>query len=335
MKISASIYSTKGRELREMAHVLNHSGVDWVHVDCLDDLGVEEVIAMIRELTNLPVDLHIISDQPEKFFPMIERYKVDFVTLQYEDLQGRIPTFPDLGCEWGLAITTETSHAVFADFQEACQFLLFMTTIPGRSGGVFQQENFRKIREFRRDFPGVRVHVDGGVNAEVSFVLRNLGVFASVSGSYLVNADNVQSALRNLVYPKASQHLQVREVMAQLDELPVLPLEGLELEPLLQHIDQYKMGCCLLVDASGKLAGLVTNADLRRGFLRHIQQLSELKAMDLVNANPKFVRGNLTISEMLAEVKRIPFLVQFLPVVADDGKLEGAINFNNLILGEL
>lgn len=335
MKISASIYSTKGRALEEMIHVLNQSGVDWVHVDCLDDLGVEEVIAMIRAHTSLPVDLHIISKEPEKFYPMIQQYGVDFVTLQYEDLEGNIPQLPDLGCEWGLAITTETPPSVFADFQDQCQFILFMTTVPGRSGGVFQQENFRKIREFRRDFAGVRVHVDGGVNAEVSFVLRNLGVFASVSGSYLVNADNVQSALKNLVYPKASQHLLVREVMAQLDELPVLPIRDLALEPLLQQIDDFKLGCCLLVDENGKLAGLSTNADLRRGFLKHIHRLSDLKVEDLVNPTPRSVRGDLTISEMLDEVKRIPFLVQFLPVVSEDGKLEGAINFNNLILGEL
>jgi len=83
----------------------------------------------------------------------------------------------------GLAITSETSIDVFKKYQHF-DFVLFMTTSPGKSGGTFNKNNFGKIRQFKSLFPEAKVHVDGGVNDEISFVLRNMGVSLIVSGSY-------------------------------------------------------------------------------------------------------------------------------------------------------
>lgn len=335
MKISASIYSSKARQLETLVAELEAIGVDYVHVDCNDDLGVEEAIRTVRAISELPIDLHIISPEPEKFYPMIARHRVDFVTLQYEHISGRDITLPALGCEWGLAIVTPTPSSVFERFAATCSFILFMTTTPGQSGGRFDAANFQKIRSFRRSFPGKRIHVDGGVNAEISFVLRNLGVYCAVSGSFLVNAHSVAVAFLKLLVQKDHNHLYVHEVMYGLEELPVLPVQDLDALRLLQTIEDHAMGYCLLTDAGGCLAGLVTNADVRRGLIQHLQSTRPLDASTLVNRHPKYIHADVTISEMLQKVKEFPFLVQFLPVVTHDLRLVGAVNFNNLILGEL
>jgi ribulose-phosphate 3-epimerase len=335
MKISASIYSSKDRPLEALVTELEGIGVDYVHVDCNDDPGVEDAIARVRAQSSLPIDLHIISPEPEKFYPMIARHGVDCVTLQYEQIAGRKLELPDLGCEWGLAITTQTSIEAFAQFAPACTFILFMTTTPGQSGGTFDAANFEKIRRFRKAFPGKRVHVDGGVNAEISFVLRNLGVYCAVSGSFLVNAGNVALAYLKLLVQKNHNHIFVRQVMHGLDELPVLPLKGLEARQLLQTIEHFAMGYCLLQEADGRLAGVVTNADVRRGLIRHLDDMRTLDATELVNRHPQTIGPDVTISEMLQKVKSLPFLVQFMPVVDGKHRLLGAINFNHLILGEL
>jgi ribulose-phosphate 3-epimerase len=335
MKISASIYSSKGRELESLVTELESIGMDYIHVDCNDDLGVEDAIARVRVNSQLPIDLHIISKEPEKFYPMIARHKVDFVTLQYEHIADRQLSLPDLGCQWGLAIVTPTPISVFEPFAAACDFILFMTTTPGQSGGKFDAANFQKIRRFRKAFPGKRIHVDGGVNAEISFVLRNLGVFCAVSGSFLVNAESVPVAYLKLLVQKDRNHLFVHEVMYGLDELPILPSDHLDAQQLLQTIEDFAMGYCLLTDADGHLVGLVTNADLRRGLIRHLHDDQPFDASALVNRSPKFIGANATISEMLQKVKSFPFLVQFMPVVDADHRLVGAVNFNNLILGEL
>jgi len=73
------------------------------------------------------------------------------------------------------AFTTHTGIEVFDDYPQF-DFILIMATVPGQSGGVFDKINFEKIRKFRKQYPIKSIHVDGGVNGEVSFILRNMGV---------------------------------------------------------------------------------------------------------------------------------------------------------------
>ena len=68
-----------------------------------------------------------------------------------------------------------------------------MTTTPGESGGKFNKINFKKIRDFKNTYPSKKVHIDGGVNDEIAFILRIHGVKSVVSGSYLVNASEIGS----------------------------------------------------------------------------------------------------------------------------------------------
>lgn len=335
MKISASVFSNPDRPLEGLVQELEACGVDYIHIDCNDDPAVGEAIGRIRQVSPLPIDLHIIAAEPEKYYGMIAEQQVDMVTLQYEDLRGRVPEMPDLGCSWGLSLVTTTEAACFDDFAERCDFVLFMTTTPGQSGGKFAPANFRRIRQFRFAHPDKRIHVDGGVNAEISFVLRNLGVFCAVSGSFLVKANSIDRAFLNLLVQKGTNHLRVRDFMAERNELPVLPQDGLELGPLLRTIEQYKKGYCLLVDDTGRLAGLSSNADIRRGLIRHVGNLDQVDVQAMVNRQPKHIHPEATVTEMLRFIKSFPFLVLYLPVVDGDGTLVGAVNFNNLILGEL
>ncbi|HHG85792.1 MAG TPA: CBS domain-containing protein [Bacteroidetes bacterium] len=339
MKISASVFSNKQRPLEALVQEIESCSIDYIHVDCNDDLSVGAAIARIRKVSQLPIDLHIISSEPEKFYPMIQEHQVEMVTLQYEDLQGRQPELPDLGCSWGLSVVTDTPFSCFESFAGQCDFILFMTTVPGQSGGAFDKANFRKIRQFRRHYPDKRIHVDGGVNAEISFALRSMGVHCAVSGSFLVKAESLAHAFLNLLVQKGKNQLRVGDFMTELEELPVLRKpdisHSLSLEKALQVTEDYRMGYCLLVDEKGKLAGLISNADVRRGLLAHISDLQALDISDMINATPKFIHKDATASEMLKFVKRFPFLISYLPVVDDSHRLVGAVNFNNLILGEL
>ena len=115
---------------------------------------------------------------------------VEYITFQYENSIGPLVIPDEITGKRGLAITTPTSVKVFDKYSDM-DFILIMATIPGQSGGVFDQKNFSKIRQFRRTYPRKSIHVDGGVNAEVSFILRNMGVSSSVSGSYLFGESSV------------------------------------------------------------------------------------------------------------------------------------------------
>lgn len=335
MKISASIYSSKSQSLPEIIKDLDVHGANLFHIDCNDDLSVFADIAEIKQLSKTPVDLHIISSEPEKFFAQIEALKVDYVTFQYENLKEKL-TVPDtISAKLGLAIMSDTDISVFESYADKFDFILFMTTIPGQSGGVFDKSNFKKIRQFRQQFPDKRIHVDGGVNGEVSFILRNMGVYASVSGSYLMTSESMGAAMLNLKTHEVDSHFQVKDFMRTADELPLLKLKDRSVSGILQSIEDYDVGFTILIDENGKLDGIVTNADVRKGLLKHIDNLNDVSVEDITNTHPVTANENFSVMELLRFIKQQSFAISYLPVVDDTNKVTGAVTFFNLIKGEL
>jgi pentose-5-phosphate-3-epimerase len=113
MKISASIYSDKKRDLETVISDLENHNVDLLHVDCNDDISVFDDIAKIRQWTSIPIDLHIITDNPEKYFPLLEQHPVEYITFQYENLTKKLEIPETITGKKGLAITTPTNVSVF------------------------------------------------------------------------------------------------------------------------------------------------------------------------------------------------------------------------------
>jgi pentose-5-phosphate-3-epimerase len=334
MKISASIYSDKKRPLEEVIRDLEAHQVDMLHVDCNDDVSVFEDIASIRSWCSLPIDLHIITDQPEKYFDLLRKHPVDYVTFQFEDLTSALEIPADIPGKKGLAVITPTSIEVFDDYSNF-DFILIMATIPGQSGGVFDRINFTKIRQFRSRFPSKSIHVDGGVNGEVSFILRNMGVSSSVSGSYLFNAPSVGHALMNLTKREIESHFKVGDFMIPIEECPVVRLEEIDLRSVLETIEVGNLGFCLVSNQEGKLTGIISSADIRKALFKSLDQHTDLNPKAMINENPVHLFDDNTVVEMLQLIKKCSFPVMYLPVVNRAGKACGIINFVHLIKGEL
>jgi len=335
MKISASVYSSTSQSLPEIIRDLDVHGADLFHIDCNDDIRVFDDIAEIKKLSKTPIDLHIISADPEKYFAKAAELDVDYLTFQYENLKTRLNVPDNIKAKLGLAITSATDISVFADYAGQFDFILFMTTTPGQSGGVFDKANFKKIHEFRQRFPNKNIHVDGGVNGEVSFILRNMGVYSSVSGSYLMNSESMGAAMLNLKTHEVDSHFQVKDFMRTVDELPLLKKKDRSVTGILRSIEEYDVGFTILIDDDGKLEGIVTNADVRKGLLKHTDDLNKVSVADITNANPVKANENFSVMELLRFIKQQSFAISYLPVVDDTNKVTGAVTFFNLIKGEL
>lgn len=333
MKISASIYSDKNRSLKEVIQDLEEHQVDLLHVDCNDDLGVFDDIKQIRELCTIPIDLHIITAEPSKYYQLLEENPCEYVTFQYEDLKEPLKIPESVPGRKGIAVITPTSVSIFNEFKEF-DFILIMATIPGQSGGKFDTVNFGKIREFRKMFPGKSIHVDGGVNAEVSFILRNMGVTSAVSGSYLFKAASIGNALMNLTKREIESHYKVEDFMIPLVEAPYLDEQDLTTKNILSSIESGNIGFTL-VTSNQQLAGIVSNADVRKGLLRHLDDLNNIDPSEFVNRTPVTINSNATVLEMLQLIKHSKFPIIYLPVVNNDGEAQGIVTFVNLIKGEL
>lgn len=334
MKISASIYSDKVRELRDVINDLKEHQVDLLHVDCNDDLSVFADIKMIRELCEIPIDLHIITEDPEKYYPYLIETPVEYLTFQVEDLKKPLNIPASVTGRKGIAVITPTSVDVFDDYSDF-DFILIMATIPGQSGGMFDAYNFEKIREFRNKFPGKSIHVDGGVNAEVSFILRNMGVTTAVSGSYLFKSASIGNALMNLTNREVESHFKVSDFMIPLKDSPVVKYSDLNIRTMLESIDNGKLGFTLIVEEDQTLKGLISNADIRKSLLHHLDDLNSLSVDGCINESPTVINGDATVLDMLKLIKSSPFPIMYLPVTDAAGKAMGIVTFVNLIKGEL
>jgi len=334
MKISASLYSAAATDLRELVRELDAYQSDWFHIDCNDDLSVFDDIREIRKFSDTPVDLHIISPEPQKFYSQIIETGVEFVTLQFESIENWHPMPDAFKGHLGIAITTDTDIDVFDRFAGQASFILFMATTPGKSGEPFQQKNFRKIRDFRNRYLDKKIHVDGGINAELSFILRNMGVNAVVVGSYLLRQEFIGSAMMKLRSNTGSEY-RVSDFMLNRDESPAVKRNEYSFPQLLKVIDDYKLGFTNIVDENDTLLGIASMADIRKALLNHWPDLNQLRVEDVMNPHPALIHSNNSVYDMLEYVKNLSFPVLFLPVIDEQGKLAGTVKFNNLIKGEL
>jgi len=331
MKISASIYSGKEKSPVQLVQELDAHEIDMLHVDCADNEKVFEDIANIRKISSTPIDLHIISSEPEKYFPQIEELKIEYVSFQYENLK-QLQSLPEnSSTKFGLSIISCSPYGVFEKAKDSFDFVMMMSTVPGQSGGAFNRDSFQKVIEFKNRFPKTRVHVDGGVNDEIAYILRLLGVNVIVSGSYLMNHESLGAGMLSF-HKTTSEHknFSVSEFATPVKFLPVLKESELDFKTILQTIDKFGLGFVLIVDEGGKLTGVVSNADVRRGLLKNLNDLNSVKAETVINKKPISISENSTVSDIVRLVNELNFIVLFLPVVDEQNILKGAVLLNNL-----
>ena len=333
MKISASIYSNKEKDLENLVRELDAHGIDMFHIDCFDD-SVFKDIARIRVISQTPIDLHIIHPQPEMFFGLIDQYKVDFVSVQYNaEIKGAF--FASNGItQWGLAITLKDSLDDVSSILQNADFALIMASEPGISGKPFDRANFQRITDFKQQFPGKNIQVDGGVNDRIAFVLRLLGVNSIVSGNYLMKGEYLGVGMLNLhktpSLQEAVNDFIMGDFMTPCKYLPVLSEQELSIKAVLETIEKFRMGFVLVNDPSGKLKGVISNADIRRGFLHKLNDLNAVDVQSMINVAPVVIKEGETLTDMLHLLNDLNFIILFLPVVDSENQLKGAVLLNNL-----
>ncbi|MEM1138184.1 MAG: CBS domain-containing protein, partial [Bacteroidota bacterium] len=167
------------------------------------------------------------------------------------------------------------------------------------------------------------------------FIIRNMGVNAAVSGSYLFNEGQVGKALLNLKNTETASHYLVKDFMRKGDEIPILNPVQRSFKDVLLSIENHNLGFTILTDDKGKLEGLISNADVRRGLIKNIDDIAKTSINDMINTKPVKVSENDTVADLLKTIKSKSFPISFLPVVNDANEVCGVITFFNLVKGEL
>ncbi len=330
MKISASLYSGDSSKKVETLIELEEIGIDAIHLDCKDDFDVFNDFSLIRTHSSAIIDLHLISSTPELYNSLIQQNKPDWLTLQFENLPDIFHYENVIHPNWGLALTSETPLSAFEKASPYAKFILLMATTPGESGGKLNPNTFHKIREAKRKYPFHRIHVDGGVNPEIAFILRDMGVYASVSGSYLLKSTHAGRALHTLKSGIGESGYLLRDFMLKYDEVPTCNISS-SFSELLQIMDSGKLGFVCILNDESILEGVCSNADLRKGLLKNIHDLRKTTLIDVLNKNPLTAMENWNVSQLMNCIQEANFPVLFLPVINESKKLTGAVTFNQLI----
>lgn len=204
--ILSSDFANLGRDIRK----IEKAGADWVHIDVMDGhfvpnitIGVP-VVKSIKKVTKLPLDVHLMIENPQKFIKSFAEAGADIITFHYEavdrnDVIEIAQYIKDFDIKAGLAIKPQTNPEEILEYISYFDMILVMTVEPGFGGQEFISKCSQKLPFIREFAEGdLILQVDGGINRETARVCTKLGANSLVAGSYIFNAENISDAISSL-----------------------------------------------------------------------------------------------------------------------------------------
>ncbi len=212
IKIAPSILSADFARLGQQVKEADAAGADYIHVDVMDGHFVPNltigpaVVAAIRPVTRLPLDVHLMIESPENFIPDFAKAGADNITVQQEaciHLHRVVERIKGLGKRAGVAINPATPVGTLEEILPYIDLVLVMTVNPGFGGQSFIKTMPRKIAAMRKmiDERGldIELEVDGGINPKTAPRAVKAGARVLVAGSAIFNKrTTIVRAVRNL-----------------------------------------------------------------------------------------------------------------------------------------
>ncbi len=209
--VSPSILSADFANLESDIKLVERNGADWIHVDVMDGhfvpnitIGIP-VTAALKRVVSVPLDVHLMIENPEKYAPDFIKAGADILTFHYEAMKNDEEVFKLIdfiksqGIKAGLSIKPKTPAEKIIPFLEKLDLLLVMTVEPGFGGQKFMPDCAEKIKVIRKNAPSTLiVQVDGGINAETGKVCRDFGANSLVAGNYIYKSADIKSAINAL-----------------------------------------------------------------------------------------------------------------------------------------
>ncbi len=204
-KISPSILSADFVNLERDIRALAAAGSDYVHIDVMDGLFVPNitigipVVAAIRKITDLPLDVHLMIDRPIRYVERFCQVGADILTVHVEadteeNTLEALRKIKACGVRPAICVKPKTPAEAVLPYLDLCSLILVMTVEPGFGGQSFMADMMPKVQQIRKYInernPACELEVDGGVNEQTSRVCKDAGANVLVAGSaYFKAAD--------------------------------------------------------------------------------------------------------------------------------------------------
>jgi ribulose-phosphate 3-epimerase len=202
IKLAPSILSADFARLGEQIAEVAGAGADYIHVDVMDGHFVPNitigapVVAAIRPVTDLPLDVHLMIEHPERYISDFVQAGADIITVHVEaspHLHSTIRTIKEMGAKAGVSLNPATPIGAVEEFLRHVDLVLVMSVNPGFGGQSFIPETLPRIANMRKllDDRGLRaeLEVDGGINADNAPDIVEAGADVLVAGNSIFRAE--------------------------------------------------------------------------------------------------------------------------------------------------
>jgi ribulose-phosphate 3-epimerase len=229
IKLAPSILSADFARLGEQVKEADAAGADYIHVDVMDGQFVPNitmgpvVVAAIRPVTRLPLDVHLMIKSPDKYIADYANAGADIITVHQEactHLHRVVEQIKETGKRAGVAINPATPIGTLEEILPFVDLVLLMTVNPGFGGQSFIETMPQKVAAMRKmiDARGLNVEleVDGGIHAETAPHVVKAGAEVLVAGSAVFNSQtSVRDAIKRLRESATKSQQPVSETLAK------------------------------------------------------------------------------------------------------------------------
>ena len=206
--IAPSILSADFANLKKEIDSVQSAGAEWIHIDVMDGhfvpnitIGVP-VVKSIRKVTTIPLDVHLMIENPEKYVVPFADAGADILTIHYETVNNPKAILSDIrkkGMKAGVSIKPKTPPVVLDGLYEYIDLILVMTVEPGFGGQKFMEDCAEKLSYYKnKNLQNIYLEVDGGINEATAKIAVQNGANVLVAGNYIYKAENIKAAINSL-----------------------------------------------------------------------------------------------------------------------------------------
>lgn len=208
-KIAPSILSADFARLAAEIKAVEEAGADWIHVDVMDGHFVPNltigppVVASLRKVTKLPLDVHLMIEKPERFLEAFAEAGADILTVHVETcphLHRTLQMIKKIGKKAGVSLNPATPLCFLEPVLEEVDVILIMSVNPGFGGQSFIPNALHRIRKVRSWIDerklSADLEVDGGVNEKTISRVAEAGANVFVAGSAIFGKDDYKEIIR-------------------------------------------------------------------------------------------------------------------------------------------
>lgn len=211
IKIAPSILSANFSKLGEDVKDVERAGADYIHVDVMDGHFVPNltigplVVEALRPVTKLPLDVHLMIENPDVYIPQFAKAGADIISVHVEacpHLHRTIHLIKEQGVKAGIVLNPATPVEMIEPILADINLVLLMTVNPGFGGQAFIESVLPKIERVaalvRSSNLNIEIEVDGGINPETARRCIAAGANVLVAGSAIYNQKDRTKAISSL-----------------------------------------------------------------------------------------------------------------------------------------